>query len=128
MDEALQVKEKDYEITLSTGEGTPCVSFSGNMVVRNAMELNIFFGQVHDELCARSARSVDVDERQLKFINSTGFKPLIYWVSLITELAEPAQYQLRVLSSARQRWQANFLNALSCFAPSVVSVQTDPQA
>lgn len=129
MDDPLHVKEKDYEITLSEDpSGAPLLRFSGNMVVRSAMELNTFFDQLHDTLCARGARAVTVDVRQLKFINSTAFKPLIYWVSRITELDEPTQYQLKVRSSTRHRWQANLLNALSIFAPSVVSVEPDPEA
>ncbi len=127
MASALSVRQHDYEIAFGAQPtGDAVLSLTGNITLRDPAELNAFFDQVHGELRARGVRRVAVDVRELKFINSTGFKPLIYWVSLITELDEAAQYQVRVLSSGKRRWQGSFLNALTCFAPSLVSVETDP--
>jgi len=126
MASALTVNRQDFQIALGADAAVPLLSLTGNISLRDPAELNAFFDQVHDELRSRGVRQVAVDVRELQFINSTGFKPLIYWVNRITELDAPAQYQVRVLSSSKRRWQGSFLTALTCFAPALVSVEADP--
>jgi len=128
MDSALSMQGADYAIALGADEaGAPRLSLTGSITVRDPSELNAFFDRVHGELVSRGTRAVAVDVRELAFINSTGFKPIIYWVGLITESEEPAQYQVNVVGSGKRRWQTSFLSALSCFAPSLVRVETDPE-
>jgi len=134
MDSELSLQGSGYLIgfvlePLATGAnvGIAKLSLSGSITVRDPGELNAFFDQVHQKLLSQGAREVAVDVRGLTFINSTGFKPIIYWVGLVTEADEAVQYQVRVVGSGKQRWQASFLSALSCFAPELVQVDTDPE-
>lgn len=100
---------------------------SGTLSLEDPMTvLRPFISRIHQEATAAPLREVEVDIRQLEFMNSGSFKSLIYWIGLIQELPTEAQFSLRFLSSRAKRWQATSLHALKCFGLELVQVVESP--
>lgn len=99
------------------------VVITGSVSIPEAAPLNRFFDGVHAEVLTMKPAEVLVDVRNLEFMNSTGFKPLIYWIDRVNNEKTTEQYPVRFLSSPERRWQRAFLSAVSCFAPTLVTVE-----
>jgi anti-anti-sigma factor len=70
------------------------------------------------------AKSVVVDLTKLEFVNSSGIKHFVTWIRNASELAEPAAYEIKLVSNPLLPWQRRSLEALRCFNPKLVSVET----
>jgi hypothetical protein len=121
----LAVSEEQYQAkVMATGMGMRVVLRGTISTPNPAPVLNPFVDRVHAQACATDEKEVRVDLRDLEFCNSSGFKCFIYWIHRIQELPEPKRYRLRFLSSPARRWQKTSLLALSCFASSLVEIDT----
>ena len=101
----------------------PKVTVRGTVSIEDPKPLNRLVEEIHAYILSRGYRQVTVDVRQLEFMNSTGFKPLVLWLERIMGCPESSRYTLHFLSSPARRWQPVFLSALSCFAPTQVTIE-----
>lgn len=88
--------------------------------IRRMLEL------AHAEALKLKVAEVALDFTQLEFLNSSGIKHLVTWIRRVSALPEQERYRIRVISSALVPWQRRSLEALQCFAPKLVSVETKP--
>lgn len=100
------------------------VTVRGTVSIEDPKPLNKLVEELHAYLLSRKYRRVNVDVRQLEFMNSTGFKPLVLWLERIMGCPESSRYTLHFLSAPARKWQPVFLSALSCFAPTQVTIET----
>lgn len=85
-----------------------------------------------DDLLARltaetrllKARLVVADLRALEFLDMTGFKTLMTWVSSLREAEVATQFRVRFLANAKIVWQRKNLEAIRCLAAGLVTVET----
>ena len=70
------------------------------------------------------AKSVVLDLTKLEFVNSSGIKHFVTWIRNASELAEPAAYDIKLVSNPLLPWQRRSLEALRCFNPKLVTIQT----
>src|SRR5262245_37951542 len=80
----------------------------------------------HDETVERKLPHVTVDMRELQFMNSSGLKFFVSWISRILSLPEEAQYRVRMVYSPQIYWQRRSLAALRAFAGDVLLVVSEP--
>jgi hypothetical protein len=100
------------------------VHLSGTADLRVTDAVESLLASVHKRAIAEKASEVRVDLRSLEFMNSSCFKSFVTWISQVQDLPEPEQYRIRFLSSPAILWQRRSLNALSCFAAHLVTIES----
>jgi hypothetical protein len=100
------------------------VSLVGTADLRSTEAVESLLAGVHKRALSGAVDEVRVDLRNLEFMNSSCFKSFVTWISQVQDLPEPAQYRIRFLSSPAILWQRRSLNALSCFAAHLVTIES----
>jgi hypothetical protein len=100
------------------------VHLSGTADLRVTDAVESLLASVHKQAVSDKASEVRVDLRSLEFMNSSCFKSFVTWISQVQDLPEPDQYRIRFLSSPAILWQRRSLNALSCFAAHLVTIES----
>ncbi len=118
----LQASELNASVTAD--EHGLLVSLSGTADLRVTEDVEKLLADVHQRALAEALEEVKVDLRSLEFMNSSCFKSFVTWISQVQDLAEPKQYRIRFISSPAILWQRRSLNALSCFAAHLVTIES----
>ena len=118
------VREQEFSAEATLRDGILVLTLSGNADLNVKGHLDRFLAVVHAEAERRSLRDVEVDVRNLEFMNSSCLKCLVGWISRIQEEPAARQYHISFRSSPRLFWQRRSLHALSCLASELVSVQS----
>lgn len=122
MSEIVNVTGEDFRGT-AHHEGTRFqLVLEGNAEYAALDALEMLLDRTHSEALRLGVKDVIVDLRTLDFMNSSGFKCVLSWITTIQELDPEARYRVELLSSARQHWQKRSLNALRCFAVELITV------
>lgn len=99
------------------------VLFRGTADMRVSDALDHVLGAVHAEAQRCGAARVDIDFRDLEFMNSSCFKSFVTWISQVRELEGEKRYAIRFLSRAETLWQRRSLHALRCFAVDLITIE-----
>jgi anti-anti-sigma factor len=97
------------------------VTLAGNGDVRAQDALEVFLGQLHGEADRLGVTQVEIDCRELKFMNSCCLKALVSWIGAVQDSG--GHYRICFLSNPRLHWQKRSFRALTCFAAELVTVQ-----
>ncbi|MDX2088182.1 MAG: hypothetical protein SFX73_10035 [Kofleriaceae bacterium] len=100
------------------------LKFSGEADVEAKPEIDNVVRKIHEEAIRLGADRVEVDLRQLEFMNSSCFKVFVSWLSSVQDLESSKQYKIHLLSNPNLHWQRRSLAALSCFAVDLVTIST----
>ncbi len=84
--------------------------------------------EVHVEAQRLAATEVVVDLTRLEFLNSSGLKHFVSWLSSVGSLPDGTSYRIRLISSSTVPWQRRSISALRNFAPKLLTVDTVPAA
>ena len=117
------IQAPELEATVTVEDGGLLVSLAGTADLRVTDAVETLLAGVHQRATAGAVREVRVDLRSLEFMNSSCFKSFVTWISQVQDLPEPEQYRIRFLSSPAILWQRRSLNALSCFAAQLVTIE-----
>jgi anti-anti-sigma factor len=118
------VREQEFTAEATLRDGVLVVTLSGNADLNVKAQLDRFLAGVHAEAELRGVTDVEVDVRNLEFMNSSCLKCLVGWISRIQEEPPARQYRISFQSSPALFWQRRSLHALSCLASELVSVHT----
>ena len=102
------------------GESGVRARFSGTADVDAIAPLRDLMARIHAEMVRVSAREIEIDLRDLEFMNAACMKLFVNWVSEILDGPEQQRYRLRFVSNPEVRWQRRSLIALQCFTSDVV--------
>lgn len=100
------------------------VKLVGNADVSAKPHLGALLSNVHEQALQHRVARVQVDLRELAFMNSSCFKDLISWLDKVREVGASGPYQVLFLSRASLHWQRRSLHALSCFAQDLVTIKS----
>ena len=100
------------------------LKFSGEADVEAKPEIDNVVRKIHEEALKLEAERVEVDLRQLEFMNSSCFKVFVSWLGSVQDLDASKQYRIHLLSNPNLHWQRRSLAALSCFAVDLVTITT----
>ncbi len=115
------LKDDDIEIV---AEGRT-VKFSGVISMRSPSEtITPFLRKVHDAAMASGLDVLDIDIRDLRFMNSSSIRALVDWVEWNRTAPEGRRYVLNFLSSAQVTWQGTTLSVLRALDEAHVQVST----
>ena len=82
--------------------------------------LNPFWSRIDDELKARGIKRVEVDLRDLNFMNSSGILTLVRWITKAKSHPAEDAYQLVLQYDRNVTWQRTSIPTLAKLAPNVV--------
>jgi hypothetical protein len=94
----------------------------GTADLRVTDSVEAILNRVHQKALELAIPEVQVDLRELEFMNSSCFKSFVSWISEVSELPS-GQYRIRFLTSPSILWQRRSLHALSCFAAELVTIE-----
>jgi hypothetical protein len=95
---------------------------AGTADVAAQQHLEPLFVAIHAQVAALGVSRVQVDLRELQFMNSSCIKDVIVWLEKV-RVAEKG-YLVTFLSSEARPWQRRSLQALKLFAKGIVSIET----
>lgn len=97
------------------------IRMSGAIEMRDPGELlNPFWTNIDEEIRRRAIRRVEVDLRDLNFMNSSGILTLVRWITKARSHAADSSYTLVLQYDRNVTWQRTSIPTLAKLAPSVV--------
>ena len=119
MDETLTpLSLEGLSIVPAVYESKMRLTMSGAVEMRDPGEmLNPFWTRIDEEARSRNLQSVEVDLRDLNFMNSSGILTLVRW---ITKLKVSKAYRLVFRYDRNVTWQRSSIPTLAKLAPNVV--------
>ncbi len=100
------------------------VTFSGDIDVQNPEPIFVpFFEQIHSNVIANGVKYVELDFSKLTFLNSSGIKTLIKWITKVTPLPADKKYNFKIIANSQITWQETSLKMLSMLAPGLIEIQ-----
>lgn len=120
----LSVSLRDFSANVRAEGRSLVLRLSGNADMAAKDSLDSLLPRVHGEALRIGAAEVQVDFRQLEFMNSSCFKSFVTWISDVADLDPSKQYKIRLASNAEMHWQRRSLHALRCFAVDLITVES----
>jgi hypothetical protein len=100
------------------------VLVDGSSTSYSPEDLHAYLQELHTECIRLGICRVEVDLRNLEFMNSAGFSTFIDWLMALQAADKAKQYKVHYISSAEHAWQRRGLQALRCIADDLVSIET----
>lgn len=100
------------------------INFSGDIDVQNPEPIFVpFFDQIHAKVLENGVKYVELDFTKLTFLNSSGIKTLIKWITKVTPLPADQKYNFKIIASSQITWQETSLKMLSMLAPGLIEIE-----
>ena len=115
------LKVESLTVTPSIEDGVLRVALAGAVEMRDPGEvLTPYWNELDDAATQRKLQRVEVDVRDLNFMNSSGILTLVRW---ITKLKGHASYKMTLRYDRNVTWQRTSIPTLAKLAPNVVTSQ-----
>ena len=98
------------------------VRLTGNADMSVITGLGKFLLDFQATALAKKVTEVQIDVRELYFMNSSCLRHFVTWLSAMSERPSDQQYRFVFLSNPNLRWQARSLDALRHFAEGLVVI------
>lgn len=122
-DIALPVEQAaELRASLKRDDGALVAKLWGTADLRVTDSVEAILNRVHQKALELAIGEVQMDLRELEFMNSSCFKSFVSWISEVSDLTA-GQYRIRFLSNPGILWQRRSLHALSCFAAELVTIE-----
>ena len=118
------IQSAELNATVTVVDQSLVVRMSGTADLRVTDTVEKLLSNVHQQATLGHLGEVKVDLRNLEFMNSSCFKSFVSWISQVQELAESSQYRILFFSNPAILWQRRSLNALSCFAAHLITIDS----
>lgn len=121
MTELLKVTEATFSGCAMHDGNDIVVRLTGTADIAAQPHLEPLFVAVHAQVAALGVGRVQVDLRELQFMNSSCIKDVIVWLEKIRKAEK--SYLVTFLSSEARPWQRRSLLALKQFGKGIVSIE-----
>jgi hypothetical protein len=118
------IQSAELNATVTVLDDGLMVRLSGTADLRVTETVEKLLATVHQQASANHVAEVKIDLRSLEFMNSSCFKSFVSWISQVQELPAQEQYRIHFYSNPAILWQRRSLNALSCFAAHLVTIDS----
>jgi anti-anti-sigma factor len=112
--------DRSFVINATVSRGQAEVEMSGNIDVKNVREVGTTMVALMNELEKRGIHEVRVDLKHLYFLNSSGLKLFVTWITRVGEMLPAKRYQIVLVANSNLQWQKRSLGALQALDPSLV--------
>lgn len=117
-----RVLEQGFEATAVRHADEISIRLKGEADIRAKPHLAGFFRTVHG-VALQAGLRVQVDWRDLRFMNSSCFQDFVVWLGEIGKVPAADGYSVIFVADNTQYWQRRSLHALATFAPDRVVVE-----
>jgi hypothetical protein len=124
MSTVTNISTDDLVSETELGTSTITMRLVGSAETDAKSALDVLLKGIHEAAIAAKVGEVVVDLRELEFMNSSCIKAFVSWIGAIQDGPASSQYQLRILSDSKRRWQDRSLAALACFAADLIHIET----
>lgn len=99
------------------------VAMRGTLAMRDPGETVLpVLERLHRAVCEAGLREVQLDVRQLRFVNSSAMRVFFHWLRWIQQEPEDRRYRIAVLSDRTVGWQRLSLPTLRGLAPDILDL------
>lgn len=120
-DNLTPLQAEGLHIVPTVADGLMKIRISGAIEMRDPGELlNPFWTNVDEEVRRRNIRRVEVDLRDLNFMNSSGILTLVRWITKARTHKGDSAYKLVLQYDRNVTWQRTSIPTLAKLAPAVV--------
>jgi len=117
------ITEKSTVEIIDVANGVKVI-FSGDIDVQNPEPIfSPFFEKIHFKVIETSIKNVELDFSKLTFLNSSGIKTLIKWITKVTVLPADKKYHFKIMANSLITWQETSLKMLSMLAPGLIEIK-----
>jgi hypothetical protein len=120
---SLELSDPALATSGSIESSTVIFSLTGTVDDKSRLKLQALLEILHGEARRLAARQVVVDFRRLEFMNSSGLKTLVTWISEIQSLSGIERYSVRFITNPDWHWQRRSLHAVQTIASDLVSIE-----
>jgi hypothetical protein len=100
------------------------VSFVGDVDMQDpGVILDPLFEKIHGGCISAGIKEVDLDFKQLNFLNSSGIKAIAKWIMKLGELSADKKYVIKIIHNKNITWQVTSLPTLTFLVPGAVKVE-----
>jgi hypothetical protein len=118
------VKQGKISIEVTDTDTGIGMSFTGDIDMQDPSEiLDPLFDKVHAGCLSKGIKQVDLNCKQLTFLNSSGIKAIAKWIMKLADLGEDKKYVIRLLHNRDITWQVTSLPTLTFLVPGAVKVE-----
>lgn len=126
--EKMSCRQTNFQSTPSFEPGRLTVKLEGEGNLDAIDAIRTVLTGAHAEAQRLGVKEVVIDLTELEFLNSSGIKHFVSWLRDASLLPAESSYGIRLISSPLVPWQRRSLNALQCFAPKLLTIDTGPGA
>jgi len=87
--------------------------------------LSNFFEELHEKLIKFQCKEVEVDLKKLIFLNSSGIKVLIQWITKNASSPLEKRYKYVIKINPNFHWQGNSCNMLKMLIPDLIIISNN---
>jgi hypothetical protein len=117
------ITEKATVEVIDTDKGIK-VSFLGDIDIQNPEPVFLpFFDEIHNKIIDNNIKLIELDFGKLTFLNSSGIKTLIKWITKVSPLPEDKKYKFTIIANSEITWQETSLKMLSMLAPGLIEIK-----
>jgi CheY-like chemotaxis protein len=100
------------------------VHLEGSADMLLTVDIGKLWKAAHDEALRSGVPELEVDFRDLEFMNSSCFKTIVNWLETLRETPPAKQYKVIFVLDRKQHWQMRTLRTLTSFAADLATVET----
>ncbi len=118
------VKQSRISIDIADTASGIGVSFIGDVDMQDpGVILDPLFDKIHGGCVESGIKEVDLDFKQLNFLNSSGIKAIAKWIMKLGDLSEDKKYVIKIIHNRNITWQVTSLPTLTFLVPGAVKVE-----
>lgn len=112
-----------FNILVSDIPGGVKLTFTGSVDDRNPeLSMSNFFDELHYKLTKSNLKYVEVDFTNMIYLNSSGLKIFVSWLTKNATLPTDQRYRLQIFINAIYHWQENSTAMMKMMVPDLVSI------
>ena len=118
------VKQSRISIDITDTASGIGVSFIGDVDMQDpSIILDPLFDKIHGGCVSSGIKEVDLDFKQLNFLNSSGIKAIAKWIMKLGDLSGDKKYVIKIIHNKNITWQVTSLPTLTFLVPGAVKVE-----
>ena len=76
--------------------------------------------ELHEKIVNNHLKEIDVDVRELNFLNSRGIREFVFWIMSNEKLSINQKYNINIIYTKKKAWQKMSFTTLALLSPKLV--------
>jgi hypothetical protein len=100
------------------------INITGDIDMRDPSEiLDPFFEKIHKGCISLGVKTVELNLKQLAFLNSSGIKGIAKWIMNLSEVPVDKRYIIKIQHNKEITWQTTSLPTLKFLVPGTIQIE-----